>query len=299
MGERVVRRIVPVLAQALALALVCGAAPPGVAEGAQSVALHVELKPERLGRETTVVFEFAVAGSGGGVPAPLSGFALSYPANLGLATSGLGVETCTLAPLEAVGPAGCPPDSRLGEGEALVEVPFGPGVLQESGSVTTLMGPLHEGLLGLLFYAAGTVPLAAELIFPGFIGPAVAPYGGTLQASVPPVPTLPGAPDAALVRLRSTIGPLGLTYYERAHGHTRAYRPRGIVLPPRCPAGGFPFALSMTFDDGSQAAARAAVPCPVRTRGQHGPRGRSRARALGGRPHTASRSRGRARGAAR
>jgi hypothetical protein len=243
--------------------------PPVLA--AQTVNLEVMLTPERLGRGTTIVFGFQIITPTGQAPSPLTAFDLSYPANLGLVTSGLGVAICSPAMLELAGPAGCPANSLMGYGTALVEIPFGPAIVQETGSILTFMAPLQDGSLGLLFYAHGRTPITAELIFPGLVLPAPAPYGGLLSAAVPPVPSLPGAPNAAVVALRSTLGPLGLTYYERVHGRPRTYRPRGIVLPEHCPPGGFPFAATFTFQDGTRARAHTAVPCPGGG-GRHGSR---------------------------
>jgi hypothetical protein len=75
---------------------------------------------------------------------------------------------------------------------------------------------------------------------------------------------VPGAADVAIVALNVTIGPQGLTYYERAEGATLAYTPKGILLPNTCPHGGFPFAATFSFLDGSHPEARAVLPCPRR-----------------------------------
>ncbi len=81
-----------------------------------------------------------------------------------------------------------------------------------------------------------------------------------MQIGVPLVPSLPDSPDVAVVQLTTTLGPLGITYYERVHGHTIAYHPRGLLLPDSCPRGGFPFAAELGFVDGSTASARRCVP---------------------------------------
>lgn len=75
---------------------------------------------------------------------------------------------------------------------------------------------------------------------------------------MPLVPTLPGAPYISVIHLRATIGPIGVTYYERVHGTTLAYTPRDILLPRRC----FPFAARFGFQDGTQASAQTAIACP-------------------------------------
>lgn len=235
---------------------------PSTAGAAQTVRLGAALTPERLGAGTTIAFSFTVSTTTGQVPSPLVGVNLLYPANLGIATSGLGLATCSTAILEELGPEGCPSESQMGYGSGLVEVPFGPEILQEAATTRVFMAQLNQGHLGLVFWAVGASPVAAQIVFPGLVLPAPNPYGGELSTTIPLVPTLPGAPDAAVVKLSTTIGPEHLTYYERVRGRYLPYHPRGIVLPRTCPHGGFKFAASFTFQDTTHASARTAVPCP-------------------------------------
>ncbi len=235
---------------------------PAAAGAAQTVKLHASLTPERLGAGTTIAFAFTVSTPTGHVPSPLTGVELLYPANLGLATSGLGLATCTATTLENLGPEGCPSESQMGYGEGLVEVPFGPETLQETTTTRVFMAHLNHGHLGLVFYAVGYTPVSAQIVFPGLVLPASDPYGGNLSTTIPLVPTLPGAPDASVVKLSTTIGPEHLTYYERVRGRYLPYHPRGIVLPRTCPPGGFKFAARFTFQHAPHAAAHTTVPCP-------------------------------------
>jgi hypothetical protein len=247
---------------ALALTVCICAGLPGIASAAQTARLDVKLTPERLGAGTTIIFGFQINGGNGKVPSPLTEIDLSYPANLGVGTSGLGFDTCPQAKLEAQGPEGCPADSRMGYGSALVEVPFGPLVIRETATIRAFSAPVTNGRLALLFYASGESPIYAQLVFPAVIENAQAPFGGSLNTTLPLVPSVPEAPDAAVVRLRATIGPLNLTYYEKVRGRSVGYQPRGIVLPRTCPRGGFPFSASFSFQDGAHARATATVPCP-------------------------------------
>lgn len=235
---------------------------PGVCFASETAKLDVKLTPERLGAGTTIVFGFRIAASSGGVPSPLTEMDLRYPAGLRVATSELGVENCPPATLEARGPKGCPPDSKMGYGSAVVEVPFGSELIRETASITTFMAPVQEEQISLLFYAGGETPILAQLVFPAVLAPAPAPSGGSLNTDLPLVPTLPQAPDAAVVQLSSTVGPLHLTYYERVRGRTVRYTPKGIVLPKSCPHGGFPFLADFSFQDGTKASAAAHVACP-------------------------------------
>ena len=256
----------PVVRHILAAALVLAACAclPAAAGAAQTVKLQAALTPERLGAGTTIAFGFTVSTTTGQVPSPLTGVELLYPANLGLATSGLGLTTCTTTILETLGPEGCPSESQMGYGSGLVEVPFGPEILHEAATTKVFMAHLDQGRLGLVFYAYGATPVAAQIVFPGLVLPASEPYGGDLSTTIPLVPTLPGAPDAAVVKLSTTIGPEHLTYYERVRGRYLPYHPRGIVLPRTCPHGGFKFAARLTFQDTTHTAAHTTVPCPRR-----------------------------------
>jgi hypothetical protein len=235
-----------------------------VAHSAPIVQLSAALTPEHLGAGTTIHFGFTVSGEAHRAPVPIRAIDLLYPANLGIATSGLGISTCRVVVLEAEGPPGCPSNSVIGYGSALVEVPFGPETLQEQTRTTTFMAPVQNGRLGLLFYADGESPVSAQIVFPGLVLPAANPFGGDLSATLPLVPSVPEAPDAALVKLTTTLGPSHITYYEYRKGHTIPYHPRGILLPRTCPHGGFRFAAQFKFNDGSQTSAHAVVACPRR-----------------------------------
>jgi hypothetical protein len=228
----------------------------------QSATLHVAFTPDRLGRSTNVEFGIDIDAPADSVPAPLTALELRYPRQLGLAVSGLGLETCMPQRLEAFGPILCPPDSRMGQGRAVAEIAFGPDIIRETAEVSIVRGPEQEGHIGLLFYTNAGTPDSAQVAFPGELLPAPPPQQESIYITVPLVHGLPGGPDVAVVELRANLGPRGLTYYERVHGKRVAYHPQGILLPDKCPRGGFPFTAALTFLDGSHSQADADVPCP-------------------------------------
>jgi hypothetical protein len=239
------------------------------------VRLTTTLTPERLGHGTTVGFGFDIAAPAHRVPPPLTGLDVRYPRGLGPGSSGLGLATCSEAKLEALGPAGCPPDSRMGYGSALTEIAFGPETVEETADIAIVRAPSNSRHLALLFYANGRTPVDAQIVFRGLLTPAPPPFGGGIHIDVPLVPSLPEAPDVSVVRVRSTIGPQHLTYFEEVNGRRVAYKPHGIPLPDRCPRGGFRFAAEFSFQDGSHANAQTAVPCP-RSRTRSGQLSRER-----------------------
>jgi hypothetical protein len=255
----------------------CGCLPaclPTAAHAAQSVRLDATLTPERLGQETTIGFGFQVLAHGDRLPSPLTNVEMRYPAQLGIALSGLGFASCSQASLEAAGPQGCPPDSLMGYGTATAEIPIGPSLFSEIADVTIFRAPAQAGQIGLLFHVGAASPVSAELVFPGLLLSASPPFGGRIDISVPLVPSLPDGPNVAVMKLRMTVGPAKkIFYYERVHGKTLRYHPKGVLLPNSCPAGGFPFAASFAFEDGSHAIATSNVPCPPRAGHRAGGRG--------------------------
>lgn len=242
------------------------------ADAAPTVKLAVSLSPERLGSGTTIAFAFKITNPNGGVPPPLTGIDLLYPSSIGLIASGLGLEDCAPATLETSGPEGCPADSLMGFGSALVEIPVEEEAIQETGNITTWMAPLENGHIKLLFYADAGTPLSYQFVLPALLNEATPPYGASLETRIPIIPTWPEGPEAAVVEMHATIGPKNITYYQRLHGKTFAYHPIGLRLPETCPHTGFPFAATFTFP-GTSASAQSVVPCPHQhTRPSHRPR---------------------------
>jgi hypothetical protein len=243
----------------LTVTLVCTVFPP-LAPAAQIAKLHVAFAPNRLNADTTVVFGFTVAAKGATLPSPVTEATLRLPSTVGFFTSTLGEATCQRSVLSRMGVAGCPPNSRIGFGTALVKVPFGTQFLTETVHTTALAGSTKNEHLEILYYATGDTPVIARLIFQGELG--IDALGEYLSTSIPSTPTLPGTTNAAVIRFRTTIGPSHLYYYEYVRGRRVRYRPRGVVLPSRCPRGGFNFSATFDFEDGSTAGATDRVSCP-------------------------------------
>jgi hypothetical protein len=213
--------------------------------------------PKRLGAPTTVTFTLNIDPPPEIAPPPLASIRVSYPQDLGFATSGLGLASCQAPALEANGGEACPANSKMGSGSATVEVSFGPSVIQEHVGLELFAGPSPDGYLHLLMLARGSEPVLAKILLTGVLLP------GHLQITVPPVPGLPGGPDVAIARMKARLGG-PLTYYERVHGRLVAYRPHGISLPDRCPRGGWRLGARLAFLGGAQSRAATAVACPRR-----------------------------------
>jgi hypothetical protein len=238
----------------LVVALVLRACLPAGAGAAQSAEIKAKLTPEHLGAGTTVSFGFELADDGG-APAPLSAIQLAFPSDLGLATSGLGLASCSPSELEIVGPQACPADSRMGSGSATAEIVIPSQTVKENVSLGLFAGPSSDGYLHILVYVSGSTPVVVETLLSGVVMP------GRLEIAVPALPSFREGPDVVVARMQLTLGG-HLTYYEHVAGRIVSYHPAGVGLPSRCPAGGFAFAATFAFMDGSRASAHTAVPCP-------------------------------------
>ena len=53
-----------------------------------------------------------------------------------------------------------------------------------------------------------------------------------------------------------------VAYYESVAGKRKLVHLKGLVVPGRCPAGGFPTAGTVDFQDGSTLTVNSSIPCP-------------------------------------
>ena len=223
-------------ARALTAILAC-ACLPATAQATQSVKLDATLTPDRLGQGTTIGFGFQIDAPAGQVPSPLTELDVNYPGNLGIALSGVGLATCSPEKLKASGPGGCPANSRMGYGTALGEIQVGPEIIHENAQIALFRTANQSGHIALLIYATGLSPVDAQLVFPGLLLPAPAPFGGRLNINVPLVPSLPEAPDVAVVRVSSTLGPRTSSITNVSTAGRRPTTPRASSCPIAARAG--------------------------------------------------------------
>jgi hypothetical protein len=244
---------------ALLATLVVGCLP-AAAQASETASVKISFVPYRLGSATSLDVNLEIAGSDGQLPSPVTSFDAHIPAELELVGSTLGLAICQPTALLADGLGGCSPNARLGSGSATAEVPFGPEIVTETANVEALMGPPVGEQIGVLLFTESQTPVFAQLVFPGVLLIGSGPE--SLDTSFPPVPTLPGAPDATVTHMTLEVGPEHLTYYERVHGREVGYRPKGIALPLKCPHGGFQFVTELGFQDGTKLRLPYAVSCP-------------------------------------
>src|SRR5262249_11949662 len=145
--------------------LACAYLPAAATATTEQATLHASFTPDKLGASTTIAFGFHVQTTEGLAPPPLTNIDLHLPAGMNYTTTTLGLALCNPESLVKSGIAGCSPNSRLGFGSALVEVPFGTGAGHELPEIQALMGPPNNGNMVVLFYANGQTPVFAQLVF--------------------------------------------------------------------------------------------------------------------------------------
>jgi hypothetical protein len=232
-------------------ALVICAALAGAAQAETFATITPSLYPRRLGARGALVLTIRFAAGQSGVPSPVRRSVVKFPAGLRLEIPSL--RGCSTARLQARGPAGCPAQSELGTGHALVQARAGSQIISENVALWVFLGPLRNLQPTFEILGQGHTPLQERVVITGMLLADRAPFGEELEMSIPEIPTLPLEPDASIVTLTLTVGARG----ERPSADANA-----IVAPSRCPAGGFPFAAEITYADGSEGSALATVQCP-------------------------------------
>lgn len=255
------RRSSPTAWIAALIAALTLSAPP--AHAAPRATLSAQLSPNRLGADTSVTIGFRINAEPEQELPALSAFALQLPPGMGFASSLLGLETCSREALLRRGVEGCPHESLMGYGTARVQVPFESGGVVERARVYVFMSKPIDGLTTTLFYFDGRQPVIAPLVLQSQVVTPSGSRASVLETTVAPIATVPDGPEVRMVALRITIGPPGLRYFKRVGQRRVPYKPEGLRIPGKCPAGGFRFGAGFSFRDGARSKARTAVPCPA------------------------------------
>lgn len=202
-----------------------------------------------LGAGASVETRFTISGTEyGGFPLPLMGVVVYLPAGTKLHPQGF--ATCSNAVLESHEVQKCPKRSVASpKGEVLGVVSFGSSRVQEKASVQAFFAPGGK----LAFFTEGTSPTSIEILSTGSFSTASKPYGQKLNAVVPLVETVPGAPFASVLSIRIKVG--------AAFIQGKRLISYGTV-PKSCPKGGFPAKTELKFLGGETSTASIKVPCP-------------------------------------
>lgn len=184
----------------------------------------------------------------GSIPPILNSMSFKFPH---AKVNGSQFPTCTLAKLKAKGPSGCPSGSRIGQGRAIVDA-IG---LKIGATIIAFNGPGTDSKRQEVIYAKADPGIDVTLYFAGTLKKIGGQYGYQLDVPVPPIQTIPGAPNASVDSFNVNVGAR-----TKKHGKKISY----IDAPTSCPKSGLPFAGSFAFADGSTSTSSATISCTLK-----------------------------------
>jgi hypothetical protein len=216
-----------------------------------SATITPSLSPDRLNAKGALTLTVHYAGGEFGVPSSVRRAVLEFPAGLGLDIPTL--RSCSAARLRARGASGCPAQSQIGHGHALVEARAGSQLITENVALWVFLGPLENLQPTIEVLGQGYTPLVERVVLRGTVIPDRARNGEVLVLDIPPIPTLPLEPDASIAMLTLVVGSSADRLPRDANK---------VVVPGSCPAGGFPFAAEFSYAGGSTGSTLATALCP-------------------------------------
>jgi hypothetical protein len=231
-----------------------------IAFASETFTTKIYFTPDKLGASANISASTVFALNGSTVPTPVGHVVAYGPAGLSVDVAGAG--TCQKAMLEQEGPSGCPADSRIGVGGGLGLVEIAKEFIKEPYTLDFFLAPSENGQLAFLIYAQGSSPVSVELVILAKEIQGTKPYGLGVEFNIPPIPTLPGASYASIETNYFTFGSQHVAYYRTVHGHNQLIHVKGIIVPKKCPSGGFPFKVTVGFLDGTSATDAYTAPCP-------------------------------------
>jgi hypothetical protein len=225
---------------------------PTLSAAPTTATIAPSLSTNRPSAKGALTLSIRYAGGELGVPEPVHRSVLSLPRGLAFEIPNL--HSCSVARIRAAGPAGCPRQSLVGRGHALGEALVGAEVVTEEATLWVFVGPPSGNYPTLELVGEGSDPVPAQVIVTGTVLPAKPPYGEEIVIPVPPIPSLPGGSEASVANLTLTLGSAGVPPSPGANT---------VVVPSRCPAGGYPFAAAFTYADGTGGNSFGHVSCPA------------------------------------
>ncbi len=242
-------------------ALLCVASAGTAAQAAETVSIKANFTPNRLGVPTNVFGSATIGSTTEPLPSPPSKIVVMGPAGLSLDLVGTG--TCSRAILEGpIGPSACPANSRAGFGGGVGAFELAKEITHENFTLDFFLASNRPGHVVLLIYLNAVTPVSVQLVLEAPIVKEPKPYGLGFSVDVPPIHSVPGATDATALSTFLTLGAKNVAYFKKIHGKRKLLHVKGIIVPKKCPKGGFPVASQFTFEDGSTILTKSTVPCP-------------------------------------
>jgi hypothetical protein len=239
---------------------ICMLLAASAAQATETVTItHAAFTPNLRGQPTVAIGNAVISSTLGPVPPPITHVNVFGPAGVTLELKGS--ETCTEEKLKELGPTGCPPNSKAGEGGGEGVYELGGEIVREPYTVDFFLTNNHPHHVAMAVDIIGYHPVALEVVFPAVVVNGRPPYGLGFSLNVPLIKVLPEASDASAASASLALGAKGQTYVTKVHGHRKRVRIRGIILPKTCPKSGWPVKTEFSFQDGTTAEAKTTVHC--------------------------------------
>jgi hypothetical protein len=181
------------------------------------------------GHSATIEISTTLAKTDGSHASPLTEIDMQLPSGMSR-NPGL-YPTCAQAVLEDQGPAGCPQGSRIGHGVLLEDAR--PVVVDPISVLVTAFNGTDGSVLLFVFPDLGPTFVIAGT-----------PVNGGLDFAIPPIPTLPSAPDATITQLTLDLGVGGY-----------------FVNPPTQCAQGWAYGFDFAYQNGERLSLAPTVDC--------------------------------------
>jgi len=218
------------------------------------------------GAPGVLTIKAGVTNSLGGIPSPLTQLDIDIPPGVTYnfnTTPVCSVNTITAA--TGTIPPVCPTGSKIGSGTGVVQAVLGSAAITEPVILDIYL--LQRSPVKYEVWSNGVTPIAETLTFPGTFTPTAAPYAEKISVPIPPIPTVPGGPDASVTSLDFSVGGNHtVTTTKTKHGKKSVtHKTVGLFdLPKNCtgPSVTLPYAASASFADGSTVPITGKVACP-------------------------------------
>jgi hypothetical protein len=161
-----------------------------------------------------------------------------------------------------MGPSACPVDSRVGFGSGAGLFELANKIREGRFTLEFFLAPAQHRQLTMLIFVNATGSFAYQTVVIAREVQGTGPYGMGITFNAPIPPTLPGALPGWEHRISLTLGATHVAYYRTVRGKRTLVHVRGIILPRRCPRGGFPIESDVEFADGTSTISKTTSPCP-------------------------------------
>jgi hypothetical protein len=223
----------------MAALVIAAVAQAALTQSIEFTATYVHADRQKARGGLTLRAAFKIADDTGAKPSPVRHITYHFPK--GSIANTAFFKTCAKTALATKGPAGCPAQSKIGSGTGTGDAR--PAIADPvSAKVTLFNGERVKGDPTILVYAVPEI--SSPIIVQGVLkAQRRGPYGYALDFEIPPIPVLPGQPNASVTSVDVTT----LDKTVRRKGRTRHF----IEGPVLCDGTFFLLEGAFSYEDGT------------------------------------------------